>query len=46
MPSFEKKSKKSGFNVRTPKAGLYPAGSIRGVSGGKVVADPKVKKQK
>ena len=47
MPSAKKESKKSGFNVHTPKVGLFPAGSITGVSSGKVVlSSTKKKKQK
>ena len=37
MTDGKKKTKKSGFGVRTPKVGLYPAGSIIGVRDGKVV---------
>ncbi|MBO4472594.1 MAG: hypothetical protein J5765_02165 [Clostridia bacterium] len=37
MAEDRKRGKASGFNVHTPKVGLYPAGSIVGVKGGKVI---------
>ena len=37
MVRAQKGKKGGGFGVTTPKVGLYPAGSIVAVSGGKVV---------
>ena len=37
MAGVKKDKKGSGFGVTTPKVGLYPAGSIVAVRGGKVV---------
>jgi len=47
MANKKTKSKSSGFNVETPKVGLFPAGSIVRVSGTKIIlADKKEKPKK
>ena len=46
MANKKKKSKSSGFNVESPKVGLFPAGSIVKVSGTKIVLTEKPEKPK
>lgn len=46
MANKKKKSKPSGFNVESPKVGLFPAGSIVKVSGTKIVLADKTEKPK
>lgn len=46
MANEKRNPNKCGFNVHTPNVGLYPAGSIKGVSGGKVITSGAKKKPK